>query len=110
MKSLVTLDLYYSPAQIEQALASFVHYYNEQRYHEALGNVTPADMYFGRYTQVTTQRERIKQQTFQQRREQYLQATLYSGLPYFLTFPVRFVLKIYNCSCQRFRIQKTQNR
>lgn len=29
-----------------------------------------------RYTAVTTQRERIRQQTFQQRREQYLQAAL----------------------------------
>ena len=42
-------------------------------------NVTPADMYFGRYTAVTTQRERIKQQALQQRRDQYLQATLHSG-------------------------------
>ena len=79
MKSLIKLDLYYTPSQLEQAIADFVRYYNEQRYHEALDNVTPADMYFGRYTAVTTQRERIKQQTLQQRREQYLQATLYSG-------------------------------
>jgi transposase InsO family protein len=79
MKSIVKLDLYYAPSQLEQAIASFVHYYNHERYHESLDNVTPADMYFGRYTQVTTQRERIKHQTLQQRREQYLQATLYSG-------------------------------
>jgi putative transposase len=79
MKSIVKLDIYYSPSELEQAIASFVRYYNEQRYHEALDNVTPADMYFGRYTAVTTQRERIKQQTLQHRREQYLQAALYSG-------------------------------
>ncbi len=79
MKSLVKLDLYYAPSELEQAIASFVHYYNQQRYHESLDNVTPADMYFGRYTQVTTQRERIKQQTLQQRREHYLQAVRYSG-------------------------------
>ena len=79
MKSIVKLDLYYAPSELEQAIASFVYYYNEQRYHEALDNVTPADMYFGRYTAVTTQRERIKQQTLQQRREHYLQAVLYSG-------------------------------
>lgn len=79
MKSIVKLDLYYAPSELEQAVASFVHYYNHERYHEALDNVTPADMYFGRYTQVTTQRERIKQQTFQQRREHYLQAARYSG-------------------------------
>jgi transposase InsO family protein len=79
MKSLVKLDLYYAPSELEQAVASFVRYYNDQRYHEALDNVTPADMYFGRYTQVTTQRERIKQQTLQHRREHYLQAARYSG-------------------------------
>ena len=79
MKSIIKLNLYYSPSELEQAIASFVCYYNEQRYHEALDNVTPADMYFGRYTAVTTQRERIKQQTLQQRREQYLQTVQYSG-------------------------------
>ena len=78
MKSLVKLDLYYSPSELEQAVTSFVRYYNEQRYHEALDNVTPADMYFGRYTAVMTQRERIKQLTLQHRREHYLQATYHS--------------------------------
>lgn len=79
MKSLVKLDLYYAPSELEAAIASFVQYYNDGRYHEALDNVTPADMYFGRYTEVTTQRERIKQATLQQRREQYLQTLPYSG-------------------------------
>jgi len=79
MKSIVRLELYYSPSELEQAIANFVGYYNEQRYHEALDNVPPADMYFGRYTAVTTQRERIKQQTLQHRREQYLQTVSYSG-------------------------------
>lgn len=79
MKSIVRLDIYYSPSELEQAIASFVRYYNQQRYHESLDNVTPADMYFGRYTAGMTQRERIKQQTLQQRREHYLQAALYSG-------------------------------
>ena len=79
MKSIVKLDIYYAPSDLEYAIANFVRYYNEQRYHEALDNVTPADMYFGRFTAVMTQRERIKQQTLQHRREQYLQAAHYSG-------------------------------
>ena len=79
MKSIVKLDIYYAPSDLEYAIANFVRYYNEQRYHEALDNVTPADMYFGRFTAVMTQRERIKQQTLQQRREYYLQAAHYSG-------------------------------
>jgi len=79
MKSIIKLDLYYSPSQLEQALANFVLYYNNQRYHESLDNVTPADMFFGRYEEVLSQRQRIKQHTLQQRREAYLQAT-YSGV------------------------------
>ena len=73
MKSIVKLDNYYSPTDLEQAIADFVCYYNTQRYHESLENVTPADVYFGRQQQILTQRDLIKQQTLQQRRQDYLQ-------------------------------------
>jgi transposase InsO family protein len=79
MKAIVKLDTYYSPSELEQAIASFVLYYNQQRYHEALDNLTPADVYLGKREAVLTQRERIKQQTLQHRREQYLLAAFYSG-------------------------------
>lgn len=72
MKSIVKLDNYYSPSHLEQAVADFVCYYNTQRYHEALDNVTPADVYFGRQKTILTQRQMIKQRTFQQRRYEYL--------------------------------------
>ncbi|MBI1256435.1 MAG: AAA family ATPase [Chloroflexi bacterium] len=55
-----------------EAIAAFVTYYNERRYHEALGNVTPADVYFGRAAQIQTRREAIKQKTLAQRRAQHL--------------------------------------
>jgi len=48
-------------------------YYNHQRYHESLDNVTPADVYFGRMKEVLSTRAEIKKRTLQQRRLQNLQ-------------------------------------
>ena len=47
MKNVVKLDNYFSPGQLEEKLKEFVHYYNHSRYHEALNNLTPAEVYFG---------------------------------------------------------------
>jgi putative transposase len=44
MKSIVKLDTYFYPWQLEHATADFVVYYNTQRYHESLDNVIPADV------------------------------------------------------------------
>jgi putative transposase len=74
MKSIVKLDNYYAPSHLEQALANFVAYYNNQRYHESLNNLTPADVYFGRDQAVLNRREEVKRQTIRQRRQQYLQS------------------------------------
>ncbi|MBW2523822.1 MAG: transposase [Deltaproteobacteria bacterium] len=50
-------------------------YYNEHRYHESLGNVTPADMHAGRQQVVLSQRERIERVTVAQRRKENLNLT-----------------------------------
>ena len=42
--------------------------YNNYRYHESLGNVTPADAYFGRDTAIIERRNRIKKLTIHNRR------------------------------------------
>ena len=42
--------------------------YNNHRYHESLGNVTPADVYFGRDTAIIERRKKIKKLTIQKRR------------------------------------------
>ncbi|HEC42644.1 MAG TPA: hypothetical protein ENI20_07440 [Bacteroides sp.] len=43
---------YFIPDELRAALVSFVHYYNNERYHESLENMTPADVYFGRAQQI----------------------------------------------------------
>ena len=73
MKSVVLLNTFFFPWELEQAIADFVVYYNTQRYHESLDNLTPEDVYLGRTQAVLTQRERIKQQTLQHRRNAHLQ-------------------------------------
>jgi putative transposase len=75
MKSIVKLDTYFYPWELEQAIADFVVYYNTQRYHESLDNVTPADVFFGRHQEVLSKRAIIKQQTLHQRLQQHLQMT-----------------------------------
>lgn len=68
MKNVVKLEHYYSPWELERAIGRFVEYYNHRRYHEALQNVTPADVYAGRRTTILARRARIKQRTLAQRR------------------------------------------
>jgi putative transposase len=70
MKNIVKLDNYYFPWALEQAIGAFVDYYNHERYHESLENLTPADVYFGRDEEVKTRREEIKQRTLRDRRRQ----------------------------------------
>jgi putative transposase len=72
MKSIVKLENFYFPWDLEQALASFVDYYNHHRYHESLDNLTPSDVFFGRAQEVQTYRQHIKQQTFISRRQHNL--------------------------------------
>jgi putative transposase len=74
MKNVVKLQNYYSPWELDREIASFVEYYNHQRYHESLDNLTPADVYFGRQKEVLGKREEIKIRTMEQRHLQHSQA------------------------------------
>jgi len=72
IKNVINLENYYFPGELEQAIQEFVEYYNYQRYHEALNNLFPADVYYGRWKKIITQREITKEQTLQNRRMQNL--------------------------------------
>ncbi|MBI3743171.1 MAG: hypothetical protein HY261_02665 [Chloroflexi bacterium] len=51
------------PADLVTAVAAFVDYYNFRRYHQALGDVTPADVLHGRREQILLRRKEVRQQT-----------------------------------------------
>lgn len=74
IKNVICLEHHYFPWQLEQAIAGFVDHYNRQRYHEALGNLTPADVFLGRAAQIRDARAVVKRRTLAQRRAQHLLA------------------------------------
>ena len=74
MKNVVLPGNYYYTWKLEQAIAAFVEYYNHQRYHEVLDNLTPADVYFGRDKEVLSRRKQVKEKTLSERRELHFNA------------------------------------
>jgi RNA-directed DNA polymerase len=67
-KAKVNLFVHHSPEELTTAMKSFVGYYNHERYHEALGNVTPADMYYGRRESILARRQEVKRKSLAERR------------------------------------------
>jgi hypothetical protein len=59
----------YLPWELEQEISCFIDYYYNERYHESLDDVTPADAYYGKRTEVLTRREKIKERTLKARKE-----------------------------------------
>jgi putative transposase len=60
---------YEMPRELREAIRAFIEYYNYQRYHEGLGNVTPYDVYTGRYLAIMQKRKEVKSKTLQERRD-----------------------------------------
>ncbi len=72
MKNVVQLEKYYSPWELERAIARFVAHYNHRRLHEALDNATPADVYEGRRPVILARRAQIKRRTLAARKRENL--------------------------------------
>ena len=68
MKERVLLVVHGVPWELAEDVRDFVLYYNSQRYHEALGNVTPDEVYFGRKEEILKERRKLKQQTLAKRK------------------------------------------
>ena len=74
LKNRILLENYYLPGDLKAQIDAFVSYYNHQRYHESLKNLTPADVYFGRGQTILLKRERIKRKTIEHRSLQHRKA------------------------------------
>lgn len=69
MKNQILLNHYYLPGELQETIQRFVMYYNHERYHESLDNLTPADVFYGRGEKILEERALIKQNTLAQRRQ-----------------------------------------
>ncbi len=79
MKNQILLNHYYLPGELQEQLQHFVNYYNHERYHESLDNLTPADIFYGRGQTILDQREKIKLNTLSLRRKMhYDNQTIYT--------------------------------
>jgi transposase InsO family protein len=71
LKNQILLENYYLPGELEERIRHFVDYYNHERYHESLNNLTPADVYCGRGESILARRKQIKLNTLVMRRKMH---------------------------------------
>jgi len=69
MKNILLLVKFYNPGELKNQINLFVNYYNNDRYHEAFNNLTPADVYYGRAPEILTIRQRLKKKTMLKRKK-----------------------------------------
>jgi putative transposase len=67
LRARMNLLIYTSPEELRRTMQEFIVYYNYHRYHEAIGNVTPADVYYGRREEILRRRAEQKLRTIEER-------------------------------------------
>jgi transposase InsO family protein len=67
LKNRILLENYYLPGELENQIQQFINYYNHERYHESINNLTPADVFYGRGQHILERRQQIKLNTLASR-------------------------------------------
>jgi putative transposase len=64
-KARVSLLVYSSSEELRRATAEFIEFYNHRQYQEVIGNVAPAEVYYGRREAIMKRRKEQKRATLE---------------------------------------------
>ncbi len=68
IKNVIKLEHYYLPDELRKKIEEFVYYYNNERYHESINNLTPSAVYYGWDKEVIEKRRNTKLKTLAKRK------------------------------------------